>query len=74
MCLPVWRELKLYLWIEKDAEQYASSLNVPSRLKGIETYLREPASPRSFRTSKCAFPFEGNWNFVLASSASGDHE
>ena len=38
------------------------SLNVLSRLKGIETFtsrVKAIASPLRF---KCAFPFEGNWN------------
>ena len=65
MCLPVWRELKHKIRLERRGESMC--LNVPSRLKGIETCVWGEHFHLKFFKSECAFPFEGNWNFVSRS-------
>ena len=57
ICFPVWRELKLTLTVML----VAFTLDMLSRLKGIETY-RSLQVPWSLTFFGYGFPFEGNWN------------
>ena len=62
MCFPVWRELKHVS--EKILKRFVLKrcLNVLSRLKGIETKIKNQFANNQREMFKCAFPFEGNWN------------
>ena len=49
------------IWLFNSWIREIFSLNEPSRLKGMETYMFQDY-PEGLEKSKCAFPFEGNWN------------
>ena len=70
LSFPVWRELKL-VSAKELLECFVWTLDTLSRLKGIETYLFGVIETSlTLYGFVSAFPFEGNWNYFSASSAS----
>ena len=59
---PVWRELKLMRWRHLFACPIAFTLDMVSRLKGIETVSCDTDGFFVSDNFGYGFPFEGNWN------------
>ena len=64
ICFPVWRELKRSASMDAITPFVLPTLDMLSRLKGIETFLCNPCVMFVFSFGY-AFPFEGNWNSSL---------
>ena len=70
ICFPVWRELKPRFCGYFVNEVDDRTLDMLSRLKGIETLSNFFCHHSCDRYFGYAFPFEGNWNFFIAATNS----